>query len=327
MKRLKQILTMSMIMAVILVPMVVFADGEYFIGGYGLESKGHIEVSNYKEELPGMTERIHTLHWDKDSPYDGSLDHEDANHNEIIHKAVVTSGKTTLTLKTEQGTPGSMTVYPILSKINQNTYVVKPDVDFGHNETKVVLDAGEYIIQFLMYDKNSDPAWASGYLKVETEAETGLGLVKPQKPATTKLGVGKTTARSTSSKVLVNNKSVTFEAYNINASNYIKLRDFAAAVKGTSKQFDVVWDTEKGAINLVSNGTYPGKIAKIGEGGGKKTPAILNQSRIYQDGVEVNLMAYTINDNNFFKLRDLAKAFAIEVTYDEATATIKINTI
>ncbi|MGO4119405.1 hypothetical protein ACEQ6C_40435, partial [Rhizobium ruizarguesonis] len=46
-------------------------------------------------------------------------------------------------------------------------------------------------------------------------------------------------AAPTDSKVLVNGKTISFEAYNINGNNYFKLRDFAAAVNGTEKQFEV----------------------------------------------------------------------------------------
>lgn len=53
---------------------------------------------------------------------------------------------------------------------------------------------------------------------------------------------------------------------------------------------------------------------------------MLNKSEIYKDGQKVNIKAYTIDGNNFFKLRDLASAFDIAVTWDDATSTIGIDT-
>jgi hypothetical protein len=57
-----------------------------------------------------------------------------------------------------------------------------------------------------------------------------------------------------------------------------------------------------------------------------KLKAIPNTSAIYKDGSEIKLVAYTINGNNYFKLRDVAEAFNIGVTWDDATKTIRIDT-
>lgn len=43
-------------------------------------------------------------------------------------------------------------------------------------------------------------------------------------------------------------------------------------------------------------------------------------------GVSVQINAYTINNNNYFKLRDLCQMFNIGVTRDAATNTIGIDT-
>ena len=50
------------------------------------------------------------------------------------------------------------------------------------------------------------------------------------------------TAKPTASKVLVNDKDVAFDAYNINDNNYFKRRDIALQLSGTEKQFEVEWD-------------------------------------------------------------------------------------
>ena len=57
----------------------------------------------------------------------------------------------------------------------------------------------------------------------------------------------------TTSKILVNGKSVTFDAYNINGSNYFKLRDLAYVLNGTQKQFEVTYDAEKKAVKWFHN--------------------------------------------------------------------------
>lgn len=134
-------------------------------------------------------------------------------------------------------------------------------------------------------------------------------------------------AKPTASKVLVNGKLVSFEAYNINGSNYFKLRDLAVAVNGTDKNFEVSFDGTKNAINLLPKQTYTkvgGELAPATSTGVKT--AKLTNSKIYVDGKEAQLTAYNIGGNNYFKLRDIAKVFDIGVTYDGTTSTIGIDT-
>jgi hypothetical protein len=133
-------------------------------------------------------------------------------------------------------------------------------------------------------------------------------------------------AVATPSKIMVNGKQMAMEAYGINGNNYFKLRDLAKIVSGTRKQFEVTWDGQKKAINLVSNKPYTAVGGELAAGEGKEKSSSVNLSKVYRDGQEVYLKAYTINGNNYFKLRDVAKAFNIGITWDAATGTIGINT-
>lgn len=134
------------------------------------------------------------------------------------------------------------------------------------------------------------------------------------------------TARPTSSTVLINGIGVSFEAYNINGSNYFKLRDLAQALRGTEKQFEVTWDGTARAINLISNKAYTSVGGELAKGDGTQKTARLNTSAIYMDGKQISLTAYTINGSNFFKLRDLGVAFDFDVSWDGAKNTIVVDT-
>lgn len=133
-------------------------------------------------------------------------------------------------------------------------------------------------------------------------------------------------AKPTASKVLVNGKAVEFDAYTINNNNYFKLRDLAQAVNKTDKNFEVTWDGKNNAINLISNKVYTPAGGELVKGDGKAKAATLSTAKIFKDGKEVSLTAYTINGNNYFKLRDIAKAFDIGVTWDGTTNTVGIDT-
>ena len=125
---------------------------------------------------------------------------------------------------------------------------------------------------------------------------------------------------------MVNGKAVAFDAYNINNNNYFKLRDVAQIIRGTDKQFNVTWDGTKNDINLLSNEAYKTVGGELKSGDGKVKNATLSSSKIYKDGSLVSLTAYTINDNNYFKLRDLGETFNFNVSWDSKNNAIVIDT-
>ncbi len=133
-------------------------------------------------------------------------------------------------------------------------------------------------------------------------------------------------AKPTNSKVMVNNKNVSFDAYNIDDNNYFKLRDLAKALTNSSKAFDVTWDGNKNAINLMTNKAYTTVGGELAQGDGQRKSAQLSTSEIYIDGVKVDLTAYTINGNNYFKLRDIMSNLGVEVAWDGSKNMIIINT-
>lgn len=166
---------------------------------------------------------------------------------------------------------------------------------------------------------------------IDTESSTEQQGGQPQEEQptvedTTPAPVATAEAVPTASKVMVNGVATSFEAYNIEGSNYFKLRDLAKVVSGTEKQFEVTWDGSKNAINLVSNHPYTETGEELQKGDGQTKRAVLNTSKIYKDGIEVSLTAYTINGNNYFKLRDIAAAFNIGITWDGAANTVGIDT-
>lgn len=134
-------------------------------------------------------------------------------------------------------------------------------------------------------------------------------------------------AAPTASTVLVNGEKKAFDAYNIEGSNYFKLRDLAYVLNGTDKQFEVGWDAAANAISLTSGKAY---TAAGGEMAAQESPAqaeaVRSSSKILLDGAEVALTAYTINGNNYFKLRDLGQAFDFGVGWDGEAQTISIDT-
>lgn len=134
-------------------------------------------------------------------------------------------------------------------------------------------------------------------------------------------------ALPTTAKVLVNGIEKTFDAYNIAGSNYFKLRDIAAALNGSAGQFEVAWDSENSSISLYSGYGYTAVGGELSRGDGAEKEPHLSRSEVYKDGEKAALTAFTINDNNYFKLRDIGKAFDLTIGWDEETGTVTINTL
>lgn len=135
------------------------------------------------------------------------------------------------------------------------------------------------------------------------------------------------TATTTKSAVLVNGVRKQFDAFTINGSTYFKLRDLAYVLNGTEKQFAVEWDGAHNAIRLVSGKAYQPAGGELSISAKAATAqATATTSQIYIDGQEVAFVAFAINGNNYFKLRDVAAAFDIGVTWDSKTSTIGIDT-
>lgn len=130
----------------------------------------------------------------------------------------------------------------------------------------------------------------------------------------------------TASKVVVNSVDTAFDAYTIDQNNYFKLRDLAKVLSGTEKQFEVTWDSDKNAINLMSSKAYTPVGGEMEKGDSASITAQANTSAIYLNGEPVTLKAYTINGNNYFKLRDIGKTFDFDVSWDGTHNTIVIDT-
>jgi hypothetical protein len=143
------------------------------------------------------------------------------------------------------------------------------------------------------------------------------------------IGAGTTEVRAepTSSKVIIDGQSVAFEAYEINGNNFFKLRDIAMALVGTPFQFDVMWDSNKNAINLISGTAYtPIGGERIVSSKRASHKAINTTSAIFIGDEPAMLTAYNIRENNYFKLRDLGQAIGFDVQFDSKLNAIVIST-
>lgn len=135
------------------------------------------------------------------------------------------------------------------------------------------------------------------------------------------------TAIPTAQTVTLNGTKVNFAAYNIEGNNYFKLRDLAAALDGTEKNFNVDYDKERDAVEITSLTAYTtGNQGVSGYTRYGNQKAYNSPQTMYLDKEQVTLKAYDVLDYNYCKLRDVANLLDFAVDWNPNTNTVNIGT-
>ena len=134
------------------------------------------------------------------------------------------------------------------------------------------------------------------------------------------------TATPTDNAIYVDGTKVNGAAYMINSNNYFKLRDIAAMVNGSAKQFEVSWNQAGKRIDLTTNKAYTVVGGELALPSNATKSATESKALVFKDGTKAAYTGYTISDNNYYKLRDLCKDMDIGVKYDNATKRVDILT-
>jgi hypothetical protein len=121
-------------------------------------------------------------------------------------------------------------------------------------------------------------------------------------------------------KASVCGRDESFRAYNIKGYNYFKIRDLAAAFKGTRYGFDVGWD-EMG-VNILT-GEQSKDVISTESLGTEAAHAVHSNGGILHKGDDVvSVECYMINGYNYYKIRDIAAFLGFAVDYDSKTGKI-----
>lgn len=134
------------------------------------------------------------------------------------------------------------------------------------------------------------------------------------------------TATPTPHAIYVDGEKANVAAYEISGNNYFKLRDIAAIVNGSEKQFEVNWNEAQQRIDLTSGKAYTTVGGELGAISSANQSANASTAVVYKDGSKVDYTGYNINDNNFYKLRDVCQSFDIGVEWDGANQRVDIIT-
>ncbi|MFR7871071.1 MAG: stalk domain-containing protein [Fenollaria timonensis] len=126
-------------------------------------------------------------------------------------------------------------------------------------------------------------------------------------------------------KFTVNGEAHEIRAYIIKGKNYLKLRDAAAALRGTKAQFYVDYDNDKNLVSIETNKPYEDLSDTKTYSSQKELWATMRNMDVLIDGKEKKLKSAFIIETNYIELRDLAKLMGFDVSYDAPTKTVAIT--
>ncbi|MCI5642521.1 MAG: hypothetical protein MR285_00270 [Peptoniphilus sp.] len=125
--------------------------------------------------------------------------------------------------------------------------------------------------------------------------------------------------KATTQKVKLDGKDVVIYGYNIDGFNYFKLRDLASVLKDTKAKFGVTY--KDGVVTLTKGSDY-----KVAESDQKEVKAeskgMLTNDKVLVGDKALTATAYKIDDNNYYKLRDLGEALGFAVDFDKTNNTV-----
>ncbi len=133
----------------------------------------------------------------------------------------------------------------------------------------------------------------------------------------------------TSQALSVDGRAQSCEVYNIDGSNYFKLRDLAYLLDGTGSRFSVGWDEATRTVTVTTGAAYTpngGELAlrQLTEAELRKAGRS-PQTILINGAANASLRAYLIGENNFFNLRDLGAALGFDVDYDTESRTMLVT--
>lgn len=132
-------------------------------------------------------------------------------------------------------------------------------------------------------------------------------------------------AMESTQKFTVNGEAREIRAYIIKGKNYLKLRDAAAALRGTKAQFYVDYDKDKHLVSIERNKPYEDLSDIKTYSSQKELWATMRNMDVLIDGKEKKLKSAFIIETNYIELRDLAKLMDFDVSYDAPTKTVAIT--
>ncbi|MGN0162112.1 MAG: hypothetical protein ACI4EA_00840, partial [Candidatus Ornithomonoglobus sp.] len=137
--------------------------------------------------------------------------------------------------------------------------------------------------------------------------------------------VNSISANVSGATVLVDGTRYTLNGYNVNDSNYFKIRDIAMLLRNTPARFNVEWDTETDGIKIIPGAEYVPIGGELSSDVAASLNVLENSTPIFINDKQTAITSYNINGSAYFKIRDIADAAGFGIGWDDASQTITIE--
>ena len=152
------------------------------------------------------------------------------------------------------------------------------------------------------------------------------GVSDPSNQAALSESTQQLSASQSTSNVVVDGFLVAPEGYCINQENYYKLRDLAFLLTGKTTAFDVVWDEEYQCISMVTGRDYTVAGGEMAQSGSAEIYKFVpSYSEVRLNGQVVQMTGYNINNNNYYRIRDVGPLIGFGVDWDNDSSTVVIT--
>ncbi|MDF2522478.1 MAG: hypothetical protein K0R31_119 [Clostridiales bacterium] len=121
--------------------------------------------------------------------------------------------------------------------------------------------------------------------------------------------------------------STKMNTFIIGEDTYVLLSDLAYILDGTLSTFDITSGSSEKAIKIITQRQYTAKtLSSLLDMKEKtKNKVTIAKPKVYINGNKTKLTAYTIDNNMYFKLKDLAKVFEFTYKVNSNKLTIKTS--
>ena len=233
-----------------------------------------------------------------------------------------------VSLTTPSNVPGAcledITVYKIGSEYE---YVGKAAVDNSIRYYKFSLSGDTLLCQSVLksdYASYSAIAYADNFSRdLQTDGYPDRGKINKF------LNVYETPAQfvvsPSNAQISVDGNYVNVSGFNIDGSNYYKIRDIALILRGTDSKFEVTWNDFLQKIEIKTGTRYTalGTELEHVKYYNSITPV---QGNLSVNGVDVYFDAYNIDGNTYFKVRDIGDMVGYSTGWDAQNSIILIVT-
>ncbi len=225
----------------------------------------------------------------------------------------------------------------------KEAYAARVSADLTHSKTAIEKYVGNEVL-YLAYPFGATDPWCTELLgslgyQMSTTTTTEIANIsdglynlprlrismKPGESVENQL-IKSETATASQIKVSVDGKAYDVDTYVIHSNNYIKLRDIASLLTGTASQVQVSWDQKSGTVAVTTGQAYTPIGDELKGTGSKKLTVKESLSKVTINGETKKVPAYLINNHYYYKMRDLAQAFAFQIDWDGTNQTVVLKT-